>query len=410
MTDSFSSPSASTSNRENLLHKDDDDDFIQHTHAYPHDKGVQEQEQEEILDSYTPLYLPPACLLELEHNIRTGQGSCIHASTMRLASSSTLTSIDAADPSIISEQTKAMASDETGAEDKQILIDVPNYMIPMMSTTAPTPWSSNARAAAQQDIAADTYGSDPTASLGVSHATARAGSSDATATGADATLSTTIAVTPSIPASSTTSSILNFDWYQREFWSYFVDLVEREYHPSASASTSSSSAAARPTSKQPSGGSGSKSGTSAKKRRLKKHPTANNVPSTVAGAGSDAETSQFNQPNSGQQPMVLGMSLPLARIKKVMKSEDEGYACLSSSPSTSIDPIKTAQSSAATGARMISNEAPLLLAPAIEILISELSSRAYLHAETAKRKTITRQDLLDGARDEEAFDFLLDLC
>lgn len=55
-------------------------------------------------------------------------------------------------------------------------------------------------------------------------------------------------------------------------------------------------------------------------------------------------------------------SLPLARIKKIMKLDEE--------------------------VKMISAEAPVLFAKAVEIFIHELTLRAWSHTEDNKRRTL----------------------
>ena len=54
--------------------------------------------------------------------------------------------------------------------------------------------------------------------------------------------------------------------------------------------------------------------------------------------------------------------LPLARIKKIMKLDDN--------------------------VKMISSEVPLLFSKAATVFIEELTLRAWLHTEEAKRKTL----------------------
>ena len=54
--------------------------------------------------------------------------------------------------------------------------------------------------------------------------------------------------------------------------------------------------------------------------------------------------------------------LPLARIKKIMKLDDD--------------------------VKMISSEVPILFAKAAEIFIHELTMRAWLHTEESKRRTL----------------------
>ncbi|KAJ9599327.1 hypothetical protein L9F63_010194 [Diploptera punctata] len=60
-------------------------------------------------------------------------------------------------------------------------------------------------------------------------------------------------------------------------------------------------------------------------------------------------------------------ALPLARIKKIMKLDDE--------------------------VKMISAEAPMLFAKAAEIFIHELTLRAWVHTEDNKRRTLQRNDI-----------------
>lgn len=79
--------------------------------------------------------------------------------------------------------------------------------------------------------------------------------------------------------------------------------------------------------------------------------------------------------------------LPLARIKKIMKLDDE---------------IKS---------MMISAEAPILFAKAAELFIRELTLRAWIHTERNRRRTLQRNDIAmavsDG--DTDQFDFLIDI-
>ncbi|KAL6762190.1 histone-fold-containing protein [Haematococcus lacustris] len=75
--------------------------------------------------------------------------------------------------------------------------------------------------------------------------------------------------------------------------------------------------------------------------------------------------------------------LPLARIKKIMKSDED--------------------------VRMISAEAPVLFAKACEMFILELTLRAWQHAEENKRRTLQRNDVAAAITRTDIFDFLLDL-
>ncbi|CAG8800982.1 17374_t:CDS:2 [Gigaspora margarita] len=75
--------------------------------------------------------------------------------------------------------------------------------------------------------------------------------------------------------------------------------------------------------------------------------------------------------------------LPLARIKKVMKSDQD--------------------------VKMISAEAPILFSKACEIFISEITMRAWTHAEENKRRTLQRSDVASAVSRSDQFDFLIDI-
>ncbi|XP_050356381.1 nuclear transcription factor Y subunit gamma-like isoform X2 [Nymphalis io] len=75
--------------------------------------------------------------------------------------------------------------------------------------------------------------------------------------------------------------------------------------------------------------------------------------------------------------------LPLARIKKIMKLDEE--------------------------VKMISAEAPVLFAKAAEIFIHELTLRAWSHTEDNKRRTLQRNDIATAITKSDQFDFLIDI-
>lgn len=75
--------------------------------------------------------------------------------------------------------------------------------------------------------------------------------------------------------------------------------------------------------------------------------------------------------------------LPLARIKKIMKSDED--------------------------VRMISAEAPVLFAKACEMFILELTHRAWAQTEEAKRRTLQRSDISTAIQKTDIFDFLIDI-
>lgn len=76
-------------------------------------------------------------------------------------------------------------------------------------------------------------------------------------------------------------------------------------------------------------------------------------------------------------------ALPLARIKKIMKLDED--------------------------VKMISAEAPLLFAKAAEIFIHELTLRAWVHTEDNKRRTLQRNDISMAITKFDQFDFLIDI-
>ena len=75
--------------------------------------------------------------------------------------------------------------------------------------------------------------------------------------------------------------------------------------------------------------------------------------------------------------------LPLARIKKVMKADPD--------------------------VKMISAEAPILFAKGCDIFITELTMRAWIHAEDNKRRTLQRSDIAAALSKSDMFDFLIDI-
>ncbi|TFK22894.1 histone-fold-containing protein [Coprinopsis marcescibilis] len=75
--------------------------------------------------------------------------------------------------------------------------------------------------------------------------------------------------------------------------------------------------------------------------------------------------------------------LPLARIKKVMKSDPD--------------------------VKMIAADAPILFCKACEIFISEITARAFIIADSNKRRTLSRSDIAKAISKSDQFDFLIDV-
>lgn len=75
--------------------------------------------------------------------------------------------------------------------------------------------------------------------------------------------------------------------------------------------------------------------------------------------------------------------LPLARIKRIMKSDED--------------------------VRMISAEAPVLFAKACELFILDLSIRAWNYSQLHKRRTLQKEDVKEAIQQTDIFDFLVDV-
>ena len=75
--------------------------------------------------------------------------------------------------------------------------------------------------------------------------------------------------------------------------------------------------------------------------------------------------------------------LPLARIKKIMKMDED--------------------------VKMISVETPLLISKACELFIIELAYRGWVHTIEANRRTLQRNDIAQAISQNDFYDFLLDI-
>lgn len=58
---------------------------------------------------------------------------------------------------------------------------------------------------------------------------------------------------------------------------------------------------------------------------------------------------------------------------------------------------------------MISQEAPVLITKACELMIKELTIRAWRHTERSRRRTLQRADIHAAVGEDESFDFLIDI-
>lgn len=92
---------------------------------------------------------------------------------------------------------------------------------------------------------------------------------------------------------------------------------------------------------------------------------------------------RIDETGESSQEVFKSAALPLARIKKVMKMD--------------------------SAVRMISAEAPILFAKGCDIFITELTMRAWIHAEENKRRTLQRSDIAMALQKSDLFDFLIDI-
>jgi nuclear transcription factor Y, gamma len=90
-----------------------------------------------------------------------------------------------------------------------------------------------------------------------------------------------------------------------------------------------------------------------------------------------------NLSNQTEQDFKTHNDLPLARIKRIMKSDED--------------------------VRMISAEAPVLFAKACELFILDLSVRSWNYSQLHKRRTLQKEDVKEAIQKTDIFDFLVDV-
>jgi len=88
-------------------------------------------------------------------------------------------------------------------------------------------------------------------------------------------------------------------------------------------------------------------------------------------------------PPSVEQDFKNHNDLPLARIKRIMKSDED--------------------------VRMISAEAPVLFAKACELFILELTVRSWTFSQHHKRRTLQKEDIKEAIQRTDIYDFLVDV-
>jgi len=100
-------------------------------------------------------------------------------------------------------------------------------------------------------------------------------------------------------------------------------------------------------------------------------------------------------------------ALPLARIKKIMKSEE--FILQELQKEQMLQEGEEDDGERQGVKFMISGEAPVLMSKACELLIKELACRAWQHTERSRRRTLQRQDLHQAVAESEVYDFLIDI-
>ncbi|GAB5574931.1 nuclear transcription factor Y subunit gamma isoform X2 [Prionailurus iriomotensis] len=109
--------------------------------------------------------------------------------------------------------------------------------------------------------------------------------------------------------------------------------------------------------------------------------------------------------------------LPLARIKKIMKLDEDVKAFTPSSMAgreardkwAGLNDMLVIDREGLHLLQMISAEAPVLFAKAAQIFITELTLRAWIHTEDNKRRTLQRNDIAMAITKFDQFDFLIDI-
>ncbi|KAI8983967.1 histone-fold-containing protein [Mycotypha africana] len=123
-------------------------------------------------------------------------------------------------------------------------------------------------------------------------------------------------------------------------------------------------------------------------------PQQQHVPNTITNVVAPTATSYpaFDLAKFWTEQMHIANSfqsdfkshpLPLARIKKVMKTDQE--------------------------VKVQILYAPILFAKGCEIFITELTKRAWVHAEENKRRTLQRSDVATAISKTDMCDFLIDI-
>lgn len=98
-------------------------------------------------------------------------------------------------------------------------------------------------------------------------------------------------------------------------------------------------------------------------------------------ANAKIEAFWHNAMIKAKKDRLRSFSLPLARIKRLMKVEED--------------------------VKMVASEVPILFSKVTEKFVEELTLRAWLNTEENKRRILQKNDLGFAARTSDMFDFLI---
>lgn len=84
---------------------------------------------------------------------------------------------------------------------------------------------------------------------------------------------------------------------------------------------------------------------------------------------------------SGNKLRVKDLSLPLARIKRLMKVEED--------------------------VRMVASEVPVLFSLVAEVFVEELTLRSWINTDEGKRRILQKSDISAAIKTSQMYDFLI---
>lgn len=107
---------------------------------------------------------------------------------------------------------------------------------------------------------------------------------------------------------------------------------------------------------------------------------------------------------------MQGQGIPQARVRKIMKLEEfltklEEKERIQKEREEGVQDLK----SQIPPKFMISQEAPILMSKACELIIRDITTRAWKHTLRNRRKTLSLCDIHNAVGDDDVFDFLIDI-